>query len=535
VADPDVLDCVIVGGGVSGLYAAWRLTGERAAAGGVSGPPPFAVFEMSDRVGGRLETADVAGTTSKVELGAMRFWKGQRLVSSLFDKFGVASEPFPSDDLKSAYLRGVRLQSADFSSGHNVPYRLEASEAGKSPADLLFYVLQTIVPNAFALTDPEWAQVKRRDDLSRLGFWNVAASVLSAEAYKLLFDGFGIESALSNWNAGEALQLVAEGGRAFTGPVGEAGLFRPSGGWSELPDKLHSAYKAMGGRVELSRRLVSMIHSDDDGKGVFELGFAEGRDSRDDRIVERCKARRVILALPKHALALLRTIPLLGSPGFRYLVDSVEAVSAFRLYFVYDQPWWTAGWGEHGYSVTDLPVRQVFYGMGLGGTAADNDRILMASYADFFPYEFWRPLIQYPPELWTRVLALHHAEETLVTPTENLPPLDIAATVERALQQLKDVHGLPNIPPPSTTMYKDWGAYGGAWHAWKAGVPVSDFIPTIRQPIKSKPLFICGEAYSRMQGWVEGALSSVEKTLEAPPFNLQRPDWLTPSDYDLGP
>lgn len=535
MAKPDVLDCAIVGGGVSGLYAAWRLAGAWPVAGG-SGRPPFAVYEMSDRLGGRLETVSAGGTTSKVELGAMRFWKGQRLVSSLFDKFGIAAEPFPSDDLKSAFLRGVRLQPADFSSGQNLPYRLSGEEAGKGPADLLFYTLQKIVPNAFTLTDAEWTQVKQRDDLSRLGFWNVASAVLSSEGYQLLFDGFGIESALSNWNAGEALQLVAAGGRAFTGPVGEAGLFRPSDGWSELPRKLGAAFEAQGGTVALSRRLVSLAYTQHHGDGVFELGFAEGHDSRDDQIVARCRARRVILALPKHALSVLRTVPLLGAPSFRYLLESVEAVAAFRLYFVYAQPWWTAAFGEHGYSVTDLPVRQVFYGMGLGGSVADNDRILMASYADFDPYQFWRPLIEYPPELWTKTLALHRREETVVSPAAELPPADITATVvERAIEQLRALHGLPDIGKPQACLYKDWGAYGGAWHAWKAGVPVGEFIPAIRHPLGSMPLFICGEAYSRMQGWVEGALSSVEKTLEGEPFRLDRPDWLTPADYDLGP
>ena len=57
---------------------------------------------------------------------------------------------------------------------------------------------------------------------------------------------------------------------------------------------------------------------------------------------------------------------------------------------------------------------------------------------------------------------------------------------------------------------------------------------TIRRPFPDLPVFVCGEAFSRMQGWIEGALMSVEKTLESSPFNLSRPAWI-PADYDLGP
>ena len=61
---------------------------------------------------------------------------------------------------------------------------------------------------------------------------------------------------------------------------------------------------------------------------------------------------------------------------------------------------------------------------------------------------------------------------------------------------------------------------------------------TVRKPFSSRPrnpderVFICGEAYSINQGWVEGALQTAELMLEEH-FGLKRPSWL-PSDYSLG-
>jgi len=49
----------------------------------------------------------------------------------------------------------------------------------------------------------------------------------------------------------------------------------------------------------------------------------------------------------------------------------------------------------------------------------------------------------------------------------------------------------------------------------------------MRQPIPDRPLYSCGEAWSRQQGWVEGALSFAEMVLERH-FGMTRPHWLWP-------
>lgn len=58
-------------------------------------------------------------------------------------------------------------------------------------------------------------------------------------------------------------------------------------------------------------------------------------------------------------------------------------------------------------------------------------------------------------------------------------------------------------------------------------------IPRIRHPIPDVNLYICGEAYSSNQGWIEGAVNTAEKLLQDH-FNLPRASWIKPT-YDLGP
>jgi monoamine oxidase len=55
----------------------------------------------------------------------------------------------------------------------------------------------------------------------------------------------------------------------------------------------------------------------------------------------------------------------------------------------------------------------------------------------------------------------------------------------------------------------------------------------MRHPNAQYQVYICGEAYSNNQGWVEGALTSAELMLKES-FKLPHLSWL-PCDYDLGP
>ncbi len=45
------------------------------------------------------------------------------------------------------------------------------------------------------------------------------------------------------------------------------------------------------------------------------------------------------------------------------------------------------------------------------------------------------------------------------------------------------------------------------------------------KPLPGRELYVCGEAYSLAQGWVEGALERAETMLQRH-FGLQKPGWL---------
>src|SRR5580700_3861086 len=87
-------DIVVVGAGVSGTYSAWRLKEHH------GDKKQIALFEYSNRIGGRLYTETLPGMPHvHAELGGMRYIpKTQPLVSSLIEHLRLPSRPFLMGD-----------------------------------------------------------------------------------------------------------------------------------------------------------------------------------------------------------------------------------------------------------------------------------------------------------------------------------------------------------------------------------------------------------------------------------------------------
>jgi hypothetical protein len=225
--DPHV---VVVGGGVSGLYTAWRLlTGEPAA-----GRKRVTVLELSRRIGGRLLTWRPfgAGVPLHGELGGMRFFSQQQLVWSLIQRFVGTNqlqtpvEFFVGDPNGNnlTYLRQRILKSGDLTNPEKVPYILDASCRYASPGSIVAGVIQSLlIANRSVIAErlagetpqtwKDWDLVKPDlryggRKLWDIGFWNLLSDLLSPEGYSFVTDGFGYYSLTNNWNAAEAMQSI---------------------------------------------------------------------------------------------------------------------------------------------------------------------------------------------------------------------------------------------------------------------------------------------------------------------------------------
>jgi lysine 2-monooxygenase len=523
-ADGELFNVVVVGGGVSGVYVAWRLQ--------IANPSwKIAICEMSERIGGRLYSIAPPGMSHlRAELGGMRFRNSQVLVAKLIEHLDLIVDPFPSGDTRNLlYLRGKRFTQGDWQNAERVPYALSndgpVPEVGKSPDELQRALIEVYAPDATDLSPSDWDTFKtdatiemdgQPVPLHEIGFWNLMQHSLSDEAYQLIHDAGGYTNVQGNWNAAEALPWL------WADVVGEA-LHRLRDGYQALPLELARRFQEAGGMILQPYRLRTLERAE--GRHV-RLVFERGPD----RQSWACAADHAVLAMPQRALQLLdQDAFLFESQQFRDDMDVLVPQLAAKAFLGYDKPWWTEQLGlQSGHSVTDLPMRQCFYfgteGDQFGADPTNRNALLMADYYAGDAHDFWRgfpsgPAFPLP------------ANQPQIPPGLGTPQL----MVDELQRQIMALHGpAVRVPDPLFAMFMDWGAdpYGAGWHFWPTGAKSWEIIPRVRQPVAGANVYICGEAWSTTQGWVEGALQTAEQVLQQK-LGLVYPRWL-PADTHLG-
>ncbi|MGB8855549.1 MAG: FAD-dependent oxidoreductase, partial [Burkholderiales bacterium] len=288
----------------------------------------------------------------------------------------------------------------------------------------------------------------------------------------------------------------------------------------------------------------------DDGTRGVKLHFHDGSD---------VVARAIILAMPKRSLELLRRDgPLLGAGAasrVNWLIDSVEGFPFDKLFMVYDKPWWESTGVSQGRSLTDTPIRQCYYWAVEGkqpGADPSNTNAAIMAYNDVSNAEFWGGLRGLPlgPHDAARLdlgasgrsarshvfqrKTVRHAKpaaalsELAVRQRRNwddhLAPHQMVAEMHRQLVLLHDIR---DAPDPVDAAFMDWtdDPFGGGVHLWNPGYKSWEITEEMTQPVRDFPCYICGEAYSTTQTWVEGALETAELILQKR-FQLAAPAWV---------
>ena len=508
------LDVAIVGGGVSGTYSAWRL---------IEHNPNLriALFEGSDRVGGRLLSVRPPGMASlTAELGGMFIPSLHTLASSLAEHLGLQLDVMPHGGLNRAYLRGMPLTAAAMRDPQQVPYRLVGGEQGRLPDELPAYALEQLIPALQSASGSERyslledARVAGRP-LRHWGFWNLLVQALSDDGYNFAREGTGDDYLVANWNA-------ADIARQYYQLAGQFDLLHVREGYDAIPRTLAARFAERGGSIALRHRLIRFDRAVlPDGTLGVRLEFdcdSSGWGAAPARAPGVVYARRLILAMPRRSLELLEPSGALLRPDnqqIRDLIGAVTPLPMFKLFLCYERAWWRDLGITGGFSVTDMPLRACLY---WGEDPESHNALLLASLSDMLAMGFWEGLRD----------ARH---QPLFSPSGEPPRWSdysappTGAMVAEAQRQLALLHGQA-LPEPYAAVYRDWGEdpFGGAGNFWNVHVDSRRYAQRMLRPDPELPVFICGEAYSRTQGWVEGALETAEQMLRQQ-FGLDRPDW----------
>lgn len=534
--NPELLDVAVVGGGVSGLYSAWRLQTD-------GDKPKIKVYEGSHRLGGRLLSATPPDMPqAHVEIGGMRFTSKHTYVESLVHLLGLSTEPFAvAEPQNICHVRGEMLRKQDLTNPDFIPYNLAPDELDPSALSEGFTavaaerMLRAITGKNVDLATVDWEEVfatgtYEGKKLSDLAMRYVFLRSVSHEAFEFAMDTSGYNSIFHTWNAADGFPWnLADFG-------GGVSFSRVTDGYQQLPLKIAGRFEEAGGEICMEHRLLSFdTVSHEDGNEVMEMHFDDGSDKG-----LTVRARKLILAMPKRSLELIEQSGAVLDPdneGVHELIQSVTPIPLFKLAICYSCAWWESippvkvetDSGpqllsiQKGESVTDLPIRQCYY----WDVDEENGNAVILIYDDGQNLEYWAGLRQ--SEVCFEGTATDGNTPGSKNWDENQAP---QLMVEEIHRQLKIIHGVEDrtdIPEPYAAAYRDWGEdpYGGGANFWHLHVDSQQVSTDILQPKPGVPTYICGEAYSHFQGWVEGPLRTAEKMLQMH-FGMQPPGWLKP-------
>ncbi|HXL98466.1 MAG TPA: FAD-dependent oxidoreductase [Rhizomicrobium sp.] len=374
------LDVAVVGGGVAGAYAAWRLRSEQPGS-------RVRLFETSERIGGRLHSVAFPQAPHLVgEAGGMRFLPAQKHVANLVKHLNLPARGYPVDaPYERLELRGRSFSLAEIGQPTKLfPYNIPAAD--QSPKSMLFLQsMERIVPGAKTMTAAKWRRIRagvryKGRLLKDWAAWTLLADVLTMEEMRFLQDASGYDDVSLHETGLDQFDFI------FLGDDESKPFLTIAGGYQRLPLTLAQEAGTAGAGIEMKTRLAS-LSVPAAANEYFHLGLL-------DRIGRRSAvtAKRVVLALPRRAIETVAISPV--NSLFNDLV-SVEPVPACKALLLYPKPWWRDLGIVGGRSITDAPARQ-FYALGaekerLPSEAANGFGVLMM-YCDANSAEYWKEL-----------------------------------------------------------------------------------------------------------------------------------------------
>lgn len=525
---PNQADIVIVGAGVAGLYCAYRLLKD-------DPKQKIVIFDLLNRVGGRLDTdlvriKDLDGKVVEIkdEEGGMRFNQSMQELLALIHDLDMDDQIIPfgmGDDNNYFHVRGRSFTVAEAKQNNNAIwkelYNLRPNEQNKSPVDIITAVYHDLVVSngheVPASPTEEFWQKFRLDfkfqgiPLNEWGLWALyRAFGLSQECIAMCADTVGFSGPFySLVSAGEAYQILED---FPANPVFSTLKY----GFGSLPKALQKKVEALGGSIFLSTPVTRVDRKG--GRFTIEVQPDKGRAS--------ISSAKVILALPATALQQLQAAsPALNAdknPNAAQLTKNLESVVPMRLCKVnlyYNRAWWRDSVEgnlpqvKDGGSFTTLPLGAAYVFDPLESGEFKGPAPLTI-YCDYNNTDFWETLQAVGPKFTSPLQEEHNRARPQVLYAAS------QAVVAEATRQLKELFQMISVPPPVLTSFRLWSGehqFGYAYHQWARFANDREVIKMLASPVEN--LFVCNEAFSDDQGWVNGSLRSANLVLQ-PYFNI---------------
>ncbi|MGV8909955.1 MAG: protoporphyrinogen oxidase [Propionicimonas sp.] len=378
---------LVVGGGITGLAAAWE------AVRGRTGQEPVEVLllEATDRFGGKIRTESTEGLL--IEHGPDSFVSYRPAALHLADELGIGGDVIATSGTRTVHLRARgRLRPIPAGMGMVLPSRLWpfVTTGILSPADKLRAGLDLLLPRQLVAGKDVAIGAFLR---ARLGGGIVRrfADPMIGGIYGAGVDELSLDAVLPSLRADEAahrslmVAAVLQGRKARAGGRGPGSPFRTfTGGLGSLVDALVEQLLAAGADLRLDTRVKELRASGTGAEAILEDGTVETVDAVVLAGGVASSAALLAKAAPGSAAAVSR-VPLASSS----VVTLAYAAAAF------DGPMTSHGWLEadpapisgitvssakwDGRAPDDIVLIRAFVPERLGPIAAADDAELQGS------------------------------------------------------------------------------------------------------------------------------------------------------------
>ena len=405
-------DIIIVGGGISGIFLAYKLLDTNL---------KVIVLEGNKRVGGRIKTIQKDNTV--FEAGAARFHSSHGKLISLVHDLDLEDNIIKLPQGIHHILRNSK---------ENYPYQTKNKES--SFHELLIQSVKSM--DRFS-----------KEELNEITFFQYLTLVYDHETALYIKDSFGYDSEIIDISAFNALQMFQDD---FFGEDNYYGL---KNGLSQVIEKMK----------EEIEKTNTIIKTNCSVKEIYKDYIVTHKG-------EKFYYEHLICAIPQnslHKIDYFKDVP---------LIQSVKPIPLLRIYAKY--PTKNLWFKDIQKTTTDNYIRQIIpidYEKGL----------IMISYTDGKNAELFN--------------SYNNLNEDLL--------------IQAIHKEIKELFGI-KPPNPNFVSVHYWK---GGLHLWKLGEDGQKVSKKVLKPDEGNEVYICGDAFSLKQGWIEGALDTCYSILSILP------------------
>jgi protoporphyrinogen/coproporphyrinogen III oxidase len=271
---------LVVGGGITGLAAAWEAVRSSA------GPVEVLLVEASGRFGGKVHTERTDGLL--IEHGPDSFVAYRPAALQLAEELGLSGDVISTSGTRTVHLRARgRLQPMPAGMGMVLPSRLWpfVTTGILSPSDKLRAGVDLVLPRRLVAGEDTSIGAFLR---ARLGAGIVRrfADPMIGGIYGAGVDELSLDAVLPSLRADEAahrslmLAAIAQGRTARAGGRGPGSPFRTfAGGLGSLVDALVDQLASAGADLRLHTRVVDLRPDGDGAEAVLDDGSTQPVDA----------------------------------------------------------------------------------------------------------------------------------------------------------------------------------------------------------------------------------------------------------------